>query len=274
MNSIQPLQRGRLAGWLSDVYAVTARNLLRLKRSPEIIIYSLLQPMMFVLLLTQVYGGAVQIQGTNYTQFLMAGIFGQTILFSTLISGLYIARDIQEGVIDRFCSLPMASSAILVARTLADAVVNVVSLLVMSLAGFLVGWRFTNGFGNLLLGMGLLLVTGWCFSWVMVLLGVVVNKPEALNGAAMIVLFPASFVSNAFVPPETLSHVLRVIAEWNPVSSLVQATRSLFGNTGSVPVPDVWPLQNPELATIAGWAVMLVFFPALATVVFRKRMRG
>ena len=272
MSPIQALGRGPVAGWLGDVHAVLVRNLLQLRRSPEIIALSLTQPIMFVLLFTQVYGGAVHVQGSDYTQFLMAGVFGQTIVFGSMISGVYMAEDLKEGIIDRFRTLPMAPSAILMARTLADLAVAACSVLVMLIAGFIVGWRFQAGVGNFLLGVLLLLVTAWCFSWVMVLLGVAVPNPQSLTSISTVVVLPVSFVSNAFVPSETLPDWLRGIAEWNPLSSLVQAVRTLFGNLGTAPIPDVWPLQNSVAATAIAWVVLLAIFPALTAVVFRRRV--
>lgn len=272
MSTIQPLKRSRLVSWLSDVHAVLVRNLLQLRRSPEIIGFSMTQPIMFVLLFTQVYGGAVQVQGGDYTNYLIAGIFGQTIVFGALISGLYMAEDLKEGIIDRFRTLPMAPSTILVARTLSDLVVAACSIAVMIVAGFIVGWRFHDGVGNFLLGIIILLVSAWCFSWVTLLLGILVSKPQAVTSAGQVVLFPMAFVSNAFVPLESLPDWLRVIAEWNPLSTLVQAVRSLFGNLGTAAVPDVWALQNPVMATVISWVVLLVIFPALSLMAFRRRL--
>lgn len=272
MSPVQALGRGPVTGWLGDVHAVLVRNLLQLRRSPEIIAFSLTQPIMFVLLFTQVYGGAVHVQGSDYTQFLMAGVFGQTIVFGSMISGIYMAEDLKEGIIDRFRTLPMAPSAILMARTLADLAVAACSVIVMLIAGFIVGWRFHAGLGNFLLGVLLLLVTAWCFSWVMVLLGVTVPNPQSLQSISTVVVLPVSFVSNAFVPSETLPDWLRGIAEWNPLSSLVQAVRMLFGNLGTAPIPDVWPLQNSVAAIVIAWVVLLAVFPALTAVVFRRRV--
>ena len=272
MSPVQALERGPVAGWLGDVHAVLVRNLLQLRRSPEIIALSLTQPIMFVLLFTQVYGGAVHVQGSDYTQFLMAGVFGQTIVFGSMISGVYMAEDLKEGIIDRFRTLPMAPSAILMARTLADLAVAACSVIVMLIAGFIVGWRFHAGVGNFLLGVLLLLVTAWCFSWVMVLLGVAVPNPQSLTSISTVVVLPVSFVSNAFVPSETLPDWLRGIAEWNPLSSLVQAVRMLFGNLGTAPIPDAWPLQNSVAAIVIAWVVLLAVFPALTAVVFRRRV--
>ena len=264
-------QQDTLREWLSDVHAVTARNLTRLKRNPDVIGFTLFQPIMFVLLFSQVYGGAIQVEGSNYTEFLMAGIFAQTVIFGSTISGSYMALDIKEGIIDRFRSLPMAPSAVLVARSCSDFVLNVVAMTVMIGTGYLVGWRFRESLGSFVIGLVLLLLFAWAFSWVMILLGLLVKSPETLNQAIFIVLFPLTFISNAFVPSHTLPTVLRVIAEWNPISALVQAVRTLFGNLGDLPVPEVWPMQHPILTVLAGVMIMLLVFPPLAVARFRSR---
>ena len=263
--------RSAVADWLTDVHAVTMRNLTRLKRSPDVIGFALLQPIMFVLLFSQVYGGAIQVEGSNYTEFLMAGIFAQTVIFGSTISGSYMAEDIRDGIIDRFRSLPMAPSAVLVARSLSDFLLNIVSITVMLITGFVVGWRFREGVLYFVLGLLLLLFFAWAFSWVMIFIGLSVKSPETLNQAVFIILFPLTFISNAFVPSDTLPTVLRVIAEWNPISALVQAVRTLFGNLGDMPAPEVWPMQHPIITVLFGMAVVLLVFPPLAVRKFRRK---
>lgn len=263
--------RSAVQDWLTDVHAITMRNLTRLKRSPDVIGFALLQPIMFVLLFSQVYGGAIQVEGSNYTEFLMAGIFAQTVIFGSTISGSYMAEDIRDGIIDRFRSLPMAPSAVLVARSLSDFLLNIVSITVMLVTGFLVGWRFREGVLAFILGLLLLLFFAWAFSWVMIFIGLSVKSPETLNQAVFIILFPLTFISNAFVPSDTLPTVLRVIAEWNPISALVQAVRTLFGNLGDMPAPEVWPMQHPIITVLVGMAVVLLVFPPLAVRKFRRK---
>lgn len=215
---------------------------------------------MFVLLFSQVYGGAIQVQGTDYTQFLMAGIFAQTVVFGATFSGSAMAQDLKEGLIDRFRTLPMSASAVLVGRTNSDLVLNSISMAIMMLTGLAVGWRVNSSPLEFLAGIALLLLFSYAFSWVMALLGMSVKTPEVINNASFMILFPLTFISNAFVPSDTLPLVLRVFAEWNPVSSLVQAARELFGNVGSAPVPDIWTMQHPVLTVLIGIAVMLVVF--------------
>ncbi|GAA3339676.1 ABC transporter permease [Curtobacterium pusillum] len=248
------------AVWFEDGWTVTKRNLIKIKRSPDMLVFAVLQPIMFVLLFSQVYGGAIQVQGTDYTQFLMAGIFAQTVVFGATFSGSAMAQDLKEGLIDRFRTLPMSASAVLVGRTNSDLVLNAISMTIMMLTGLVVGWRVNSSPLEFLAGIGLLLLFSYSFSWVMALLGMSVKTPEVINNASFMILFPLTFISNAFVPSETLPLVLRVFAEWNPVSSLVQAARELFGNVGSAPVPDIWTMQHPVLTVLIGIGVMLVVF--------------
>ncbi|WP_295626856.1 ABC transporter permease [uncultured Corynebacterium sp.] len=260
-----------MSNWFGDVAAVTSRNFSRLRRSPDVIGFALFQPVMFVLLFSQVYGGAIEVPGSNYTEFLMAGIFAQTVVFGSTFSGTFMAQDLKEGIIDRFRTLPMSQSAVLFARTFTDLAVNAVSMVVMLVAGLAVGWRFHEGFWKFLAGVALLLFFAWAFSWVLVFVGMVVSTPETLNNAVFIILFPLTFISNAFVPSETLPTVLRVIAEWNPVSALVQAARSLFGNLPEGPTPDVWTMQHPILAVLAGSVLIAAVFVPLSIARFRRR---
>lgn len=260
---------GPFATWVSDGWTVTWRNLIKLRRNPEMLGFAVLQPIMFVLLFSQVYGGSIQIDGGDYTDYLMAGIFGQTVLFGSTFSGYQMAQDLKEGLIDRFRTLPMHPSAVLVGRTNADLALNTISMVIMMITGAVVGWRFTNGVGAFLAGVALLLLFSYAFSWVMALLGIVVRTPEVINNAAFMVLFPLTFISNAFVQASRLPGPLELIANWNPVSALVQAARELFGNTGSAPVADTFPMQHPVVTVIGGSILMLVIFVPLAVSRFR-----
>ena len=256
--------------WFSDVRAVTIRNFTRMLRSPDVIGFGLVQPIMFVLLFSQVFGGAINVPGTDYTSFLMAGIFAQTAIFGSTFSGMFMANDKKDGLIDRFKTLPMASSAVVMARTIADLALNTVSMVVMILTGLVAGWRPEAGLWKFLGGVALLLVFSWVFSWVMVWLGLIVKSVETMNNATFMVLFPLTFLSNAFVPSDSMPSLLRIFAEWNPVSSLVQATRELFGNVGSAPTPDSWPMQHPVVAVLGGIIVIAAVFIPLSVRQYRR----
>ncbi|MCU1526608.1 MAG: transporter [Frondihabitans sp.] len=248
------------ATWFSDGWAVTKRNLIKIKRSPDMLVFAVLQPIMFVLLFSQVYGGAISVKGTNYTQFLMAGIFAQTVVFGATFSGSAMAQDLKSGIIDRFRTLPMSPSAVLIGRTNSDLVLNAISMTIMMATGVAVGWRVNSSPIEFAGGVGLLLLFSYSFSWVMALIGMSVKSPESINNASFMILFPLTFVSNAFVPSDTLPTPLRIFAEWNPVSSLVQSARNLFGNEGTAPTPDVWTQQHALATVFIGIAVMLVVF--------------
>ena len=261
-----PTTRGKAAAanWAADGWTVTWRNLIKIKRSPDMIIFAVLQPIMFVLLFSQVYGGSISVAGTDYTQYLMAGIFAQTVVFGSTFSGAAMAQDLKEGIVDRFRTLPMSPSAVLIGRTNSDLVLNAISMLIMMGTGLLVGWRVNTNFASFLAAVGLLLLFSYSFSWVMALLGMSVRSPETINNASFMILFPLTFISNAFVQSSTLPAPLEVFANWNPVSALVQAARELFGNLGDTPVPDTWPMQHAIATVLIGSALMLLVFVPLA----------
>lgn len=254
-----------LSRFLSDGWVTTKRNLLKIKRVPDILVFTLIQPIMFVLLFTYVYGGVIEIPGSSYAEFLMAGIFAQTVVFGSTYSGSAMAQDLKDGIIDRFRTLPMSPAAVLVGRTNGDMFINASSMVVMMVTGFIVGWRVRSSFLEAVLAVVLLLLFAYSFSWVMAFIGMSVRSPEIINNVSFLVLFPLTFISNAFVPSETLPTPLRVFAEWNPVSALVQAARELFGNTApGTPVGDAWTSQNPILTVLLGMAAMLAIFVPLS----------
>jgi ABC-2 type transport system permease protein len=260
---------------ISDSAVVAKRNLIKIKRVPDLLVATTLSPIMFVLLFAYVFGGAIDPSGGGaaYREFLIAGIFAQTVVFGATITGAGLAEDVRKGIIDRFRSLPMAPSAVLTGRTLSDVVNNVLVLIVMSLTGLLVGWRINTSFGEALWGFALLLIFAYAISWVMAWIGLLVPSPEVVNNASFIVIFPLTFVANTFVPLETLPGPLRVFAEWNPISAVTQAARNLFGNPDPNPAaaePTAWALQNPTLYTLI-WAVaVLVVFVPLANRQYRR----
>ncbi len=257
---------------LSDAGVIAKRNLIKIKRVPELLVFVLISPIMFVLMFAYVFGGAIDPgDGTPYREFLIGGIFAQTMVFGCTFTGAGLAEDMQKGIMDRFRSLPMSRSAVLIGRTVSDVVYNVLSLVVMALAGLLVGWRVRGSIGDALIGFGLLLLFAYAFSWVMALVGLMVPSVEVINNASFIVIMPMTFISNAFVPTESFNPVLRHFVEWNPVSSLTQAVRELFGNTTPEAVQSSsWALQNPLAYTLI-WIVLIVaIFAPLANLAYRR----
>lgn len=258
--------------WMAaDGLAVAQRNLIKIKRVPELLVWVLISPIMFVLLFAYVFGGAIDVPGLDYREFLMAGIFAQTVVFGATFTGAGLAEDMQKGIIDRFRSLPMSRSAVLIGRTSSDVVYNVLSIAIMALTGLVVGWGIHTLALEAAAGFGLLLLFAYSFSWVMATVGLLVPSPEVVNNASFMVIMPLTFISNAFVPSESLPTPLRIFAEWNPVSAVTQAARNLFGNTSPLaPAPDAWSLQNPELYTLI-WVVVLVAVFAPISVRLYKR---
>lgn len=250
----------------TDSAVIAKRNLIKIKRVPEVLIFVLLSPLMFVLLFAYVFGGAIDPgDGTPYREFLIGGIFAQTVVFGATFTGAGLAEDMQKGIIDRFRSLPMSRSAVLIGRTASDVFYNVLSLIVMALAGVVVGWRVRGSLTDALAAFALLLVFAYAFSWVMAFVGLVVPSVEVINNASFIVIMPLTFISNAFVPVGSFPVALRHVVEWNPVSALTQAVRELFGNTDPNAIPsDSWALQNPALYTLMWVVIILAVFAPLS----------
>ncbi|MGF1648421.1 MAG: ABC transporter permease [Kineosporiaceae bacterium] len=261
---------------LGDGVVVAERNIIKIRRVPDLLVGVTLGPIMFVLLFAYVFGGSIQIPGleNGYREFLIPGIFAQSVIFGATITGSAMAQDLKSGIIDRFRSLPMSASAVLVGRTTADVIANVIQVVVMSIAGLVVGWRIRTNPLDALLGFLLLLLFAYAVSWVMAYVGMIVRSPEVFNNASFILIFPITFIAITFVPAENLPTPLRIFAEWNPVSAITQAARELFGNVpppGSpIGEPTAWPLQNPVLYTLVWVVILLVVFIPLTIQQYKR----
>jgi ABC transporter DrrB family efflux protein len=219
---------------------------------------------MFVLLFAFVFGGAIPLpDGGSYREFLMPGIFVQTLAFASITTAIAVADDMTRGLIDRFRSLPMARSAVLSGRTFADILYNTGILIVLMLTGLVVGWSVNSGVADFLAGVALLLFFTYAMAWIGVFLGLVVPTVEVAQQLGFLIIFPITFVSNAFVPTETLPSWLQPFAEWNPVSALTGATRELFGNPNPF-ASDSWPGQHAILLSVIWTLVLLAVFMPLA----------
>jgi ABC-2 type transport system permease protein len=255
----------------ADGIAVAGRNVIKIKRVPEILVGVLVMPLIFVLMFAYVFGSSIEVPGGSYREFLIGGAFAMILTFGATFTGAGLADDMQKGIVDRFRSLPMSRSAVVFGRTASDVIYNVLSLTVMATAGFVVGWRIHNGIGRALLGFGLLLLFAYAISWIMAYVGLLVRSVEAVNNASSMVIFPLTFISNTFVPSENLPTPLRVFAEWNPVSAVTQAARELFGNVPpEATEPMAWSLQNPMLYTLICVAVIVAVFAPLAVRRYRR----
>jgi ABC-2 type transport system permease protein len=252
---------------LQDIFIITRRQILLLVRVPEVLIFATIQPVMFVLLFRFVFGGSIDSgQPGGYVQLLMPGIFVQTVAFTLAGTASGLAEDMKKGLIDRFRSLPISRSALIIGRTLGDSLLNIVVLTVMGITGYVVGWRPTGGVGNMLLGFLFLLLFGYALSWVGVLVGLSAKDARVVQNVSFIVTFPLTFLSNAFAPTTGMPRALQYFAEWNPVSTMVAGCRSLFGlenqfgaTAGSF--PSEYPLITSLFYMVL---VMAIFIPLSA----------
>ncbi|MGH2685940.1 MAG: ABC transporter permease [Actinomycetota bacterium] len=254
----------------SDAAVVTKRNLIKIKRVPEVLIWTTMSPIMFVLLFGYVFGGSIAIQGTSYREWLIAGVFAQTVIFGSTFTGAGLAEDMTKGIIDRFRSLPMSRAAVLAGRTGSDIVYNSTSILVMSLAGLIIGWRIRTGPIDAIGGFLLLLLFAYAVSWIMAFVGMRVSSLEVFQNASFMFIMPVTFVAGTFVDPKTLPGPLETFAYWNPVTAVATAVREAFGNLGTEPIPDVWSLQNPVLYTLIWVGIILAVFIPLSVRQYNK----
>ena len=260
-----------LSQTLADGAVMTKRNLLKIGRLPDLLVFSTIQPIMFVLLFAYIFGSAIELPGMSYREFLLPGIFVQTVIFGATITGAGLADDIKKGIIERFRSLPISSSAVLIGRTTSDLLNNLLVVLIMSATGLLVGWRIRSSFLEALGGFALLLGFAYAFSWVMATVGLSVKSVEVVQNASFILIFPLTFIANTFVPMDNFPAPLKAFASWNPVSALTLAVRELFGNTNPLfPAPDSWPLQNAKLVSVVWIVLILAIFIPLAIRAYKK----
>ena len=282
MSATTTTSRPAPAGWdplsaARDGLVIMWRNLKRIPRIPELAIFAVLQSIMFVVLFAYVFGGAIPLPGyppdpKYYREYLMPGIFAQTIVFAAGTTAIGMADDIGKGIIDRFRSLPMARSAVLSGRSLADVIYNGGILIVLMLSGLAVGWTVHTGIGALLAGIGLLLLFAFAMAWLGIFLGLSVPTVEVAQQAIFTVLFPITFISNVFVPPGTLPSWLQFVAEWNPTSTLTSSLRELWGNPNPY-ATDSFPSQNPVLVTLIWVVVFIVVFAPLGIRRYRSMSR-
>jgi ABC-2 type transport system permease protein/oleandomycin transport system permease protein len=246
---------------LTDAVVIARRNVMTIVRTPQLLVFSTIQPVMFVLLFRYVFGGALSVPTESYASFLLPGVFVQTVIFGSATTAIGLSYDLKGGMIDRFRSLPMARSAVLAGRTAADGVRNVFVILLMVGVGYAVDFRFQGGFLRALAAMAIALLFGYAFSWFFALVGLLVKDPETAQVAGFVPLFPFVFASSIFVSPATMPSWLQWFAEHQPVSKVADAVRGLSLGTAT-------PSQAvTALLWIAG---MLVVFVPLATWRYRK----
>lgn len=253
---------------------VVWRNLIHIKRMPEMLMDVTVQSIMFVLLFAYVFGGSINPPGdTPYKEFLLPGIMAQTMVFSSAVVAMGLTNDLQKGIVDRLKSLPISRSSVLVGRSISSLIHSSIGIAVMGVTGLLIGWRIRDGIVNGVLAFVLLLLFGFAMIWLGIWVGSLMRTVEAVQGFMFTVMFPLTFVANTFAPTEQMPSWLRFIAEWNPVSALTQACRELWGNTPPIPSDAAWPLQNAVLASIVWSLLLTAIFAPLALRAFRQRSK-
>jgi ABC transporter DrrB family efflux protein len=246
---------------VTDTLIIAERNVVRLRRAPELLIGFTVQPIMFVLLFAYVFGGAISTPGYSYIDYLIPGIIVQNIAFGGFATALGLNDDVRKGLIDRFRSLPMSRAAVLAGRTLSDVVTNTLSMTILLITGVVIGFTFQTTFLEAAAGIGILLLFGYSFSWFLAFLGLLVSSPESVNSVGFIAVFPLTFLSSAFVPVASMPEGLQQFAEVNPFTIVVDAIRHLW-------------LGGPNNNDVAGaiiWSLVIVgVFAPLAVAFYRK----
>jgi ABC transporter DrrB family efflux protein len=243
---------------LGDTWVVARRGLHHIRRQPEALADVTIQPIMFVLLFAYVFGGAIQVKGGSYREFLMGGIFAQTIVFGAFGVAIALAYDRTNGAIDRFRSLPMARGSVLAGHALASLLRAMLPIILMSLCGLAVGWRIHASLLDAIGGYALMIGFSFAIIWLGVLLGSLLPSPEAVQGVGFIIIFPVTFIASTFVPVDTLPGVLRTIAEWNPVTAMAEALRRLFGNPAAdFGANSPWPIRHSIVYSVV-WIVGII----------------
>jgi ABC-2 type transport system permease protein len=273
--AVVPPAAERRGSFLADSWVVARRGLLHMRRQPEALADVTLQPVMFVLLFAYVFGGAISVSGGGYREFLMGGIFAQTIVFGAFGVAIALASDRTNGAIDRFRSLPMARGAVLGGHALSSLLRSLLPILLMSICGLIVGWRINDGFARAAGAYALMIAFSFAVIWIGVLMGTMLPSVEAVQGVGFTAIFPITFIASTFVPVDTLPGVLRTVAEWNPVTTMAESLRKLFGNpSGEFGSNPPWSLQHPIAYSVI-WIVGIVAVCApLAIRAYQRSVTG
>ena len=258
---------------VKDTWVLAVRSIRRIAREPEQLADVTIQPVIFVLLFSYVFGSAIHLPGGgNYHQYLISGMFGMAMAGSAPGTAVGLTTDMSTGLIDRFRSLPMSRAAVLAGRTVADLLTQMLGILVLIGTGLAIGWRIHNGPAQALLAVGLALLFAFAMTWAGACAGMLLRSPEAAQQLGFIIFLPLTFVSNAFVPTQGMPSWLQTIADWNPMSAIASCCRSLFGGANPAASIQAWPMQHPELAVLA-WSVGLIaIFAPTAVYLFRRKV--
>ena len=257
---------------IRDVSVLTLRNLVHIRREPLQLSDVTVQPVLFTLLFTYVFGAGVLLpHHGSYNAFAIAGLLALNLTTSSMGTAVGLSTDLASGAIDRFRTLPIWRPAVLAGRSLADLLTAAICATIVALSGLAIGWRPEDGIARMLAGFGLFLLFSYAVSWYCACLGILSKGPESAQGLGLIVLFPLAFVSNAMVPTQHMPAVLRFIANWNPVSAVTAAARELWGNPNPSAAIAAWPMQHPVAASVAWSVAILLVFAPLAAWLYRRR---
>jgi ABC-2 type transport system permease protein len=267
-----PARRSSLTWAIRDAMVLTRRSLARIAREPETLMDVTVQPIVFVLLFSYVFGSAIPLPGGgNYHDYLIGGMLGMGLAGTAPSTAVALVTDMNTGLIDRFRSLPMSRAAVLVGRTVSDLLTQAIGVVVVCGVGLAIGWRIHTGPADVLAALGLSLLLGYAFTWAGACLGMTLRSPEAAQQLGFILFLPLTFVSNAFVPTQHMPGWLQAVANWNPLSALAASCRHLFGNPNPAAAVQAWPMQHAEL-TVVIWAVALIaVFAPLSVRLYRRK---
>jgi ABC-2 type transport system permease protein len=260
---------------LRDIAVLTGRNLVHIAREPLQLSDVTVQPVLFTALFVYVFGaGVVLPNGGSYTDYAIAGLLALNLTTSSMGTAVGLSTDLSTGVIERFRTLPMWRPAVLVGRSLADLMTAVLCTVIVALTGLAIGWRPDDGLLSALAGFGIFLFFSYAMSWACACLGILSKGPESAQSTGLVILFPLAFVSNSLVPTAHMPEVLRVVADWNPVSAVTAAARELFHNPNPSAGAGAWPMQHPVAASLYWSIALLAIFVPLASHLFRRRTTG
>jgi ABC-2 type transport system permease protein len=269
-----PAGPARLRWLAADAWVLARRQFAHIRQIPEKLFDVTLQPLMFVLLFTYVFGGVIHVPGGNYHEYLIGGILVQTLVFGLMGPGISMATDLGEGIIDRFSSLPMSRPAFLIGHLTAEFSATMLAVAIMVVSGFVVGWGITSSPLEALGGFGLIFLLAIAMIWLGTLVGILARSPDGVQGIAFVTVFPLTFVANTFVPVGGLPEGLRQVAEYNPVSCWAAAVRTLFGNPTAIPDGSAWPLEHSVLAGVIWCVAILAVVVPITVRAYRKRTTG
>lgn len=267
-------KRGPIRSWLEDVWVLTRRNLIHVRREPQQLSDVTIQPILFTLLFVYVFGSAMVIAGGEYKQFVLGGLLVMNLTTSAVGTAIGLSTDLSTGVIDRLRTLPMAQTAVLIGRSLSDLFAAVLCSVLVAATGLVIGWRPEGGVLAALAAFGIALLFSYALTWLNACLAMGAKSAEAAQGIVFLIVFPLAFVSNVFAPTQGMPGWVAAIANWNPVSAVAAACRTLFQNPNPSATIDAWPMQHPVLAAVLWSLFILAVCVPLAGRLYRRRTRG